>query len=723
MKRRLSFFSALILVGGFLGLGGRLFYLQLIEGSDYEKRAIAQQLRDTPIPPRRGTIYDINMKTLAASATVWTVAINPQNIKEAQRQPFAEGLAAILGMPVDAVLKKTESVTYFEYVKRKIEWPLAEEVRAFAVEHGYTFLTLHEDSKRYYPYGNFAASVLGFCGVDNQGLSGLEYYYDEELTGTAGRVVSAKNALGGDMPFQYEDLFDASDGNSLVLTIDETLQHYLEKYLEAAQIEHNVSGRAAGIAINPKTGAILALAAKTDFDPNDPYTLLDPAAGEVLASVPEADYEKTKKELQNLQWRNKIVSDLYEPGSVFKIVTASSALEQKVVSLTDRFFCPGFKTVDDRTMKCHKAGGHGSQDFLHGFMNSCNPVFIEVGQRLGASNFYTFFKGFGLAEKTGVDLLGEAQSLYYTDKQLGLVELASCSFGQSNKITPLQMITAIAAVINGGNLMQPYIVERVLDADGNIVSSTEPTVKRAVISAETSRVMREVMQENVETGAGKNCYIAGYRIGGKSGTSQKLDSPDPAARIASFVAFAPADDPEILVLILLDEPHSYTSFGSTIAAPVVRQFLAEALPYLGLQPHYTEEEAQKLDILCPDLRGRELSSAKMNLNANGLTYRVVGNGDTVIDQVPESGQRLPRGSKVVLYTEQTAAEMTTVPGLIGMSVAQVNSALVSAGLNLRVDGTVNTQGLFANSQSIAEGTEVEKGTVITVHFVGQLAND
>ncbi len=717
-KRALLILVAVSLVG-FGVIVARLFLLQIVSGEEYQEMAINQQLRDTEIAPSKGTIYDRNMKTLAASATVWTVIISPNDIDDDDRELIAKGLSEILDMDYQVILDDTYKENYYEIVKRKVELPIADEVREFALENKIYSITLAEDSKRYYPYGNFAAAIIGFTGTDSQGLSGLESYFDETLTGTAGRIVSARTAWGDNMPFSYEQVFEAEDGNSLVLTIDETLQHFLEKHLETAVIEHNVQNGAAGIAINPKTGEILAMAVKPDYDPNDPFTLSEDMMA-AINEMPEDVRSEAIVAAQNAQWRNKIISDLYEPGSVFKIVTASAALEENVAQTTDTFYCSGSAQVGPETMRCHKLEGHGNQSFVEAVFHSCNPAFIELGSRLGSDDFYKYFEAFGFTERTGITLPGEAHSIFYTAEDMGPVELASSSFGQSNKVTPLQMIMAAAAAVNGGYLMEPYIVSRELDEEGNIVSSTEPTVVRSVISKETSETIAQILEQNVAEGGGKNSYIPGYRIGGKSGTSQKLDSENEDARIASFLSFAPADDPEIMVLIYLDEPDSYTSFGSTITAPVVRAFLEDALPYLGIQPQYTEEEAALLDQVCPSLIGRELSSAKITLNSAGFTYTVVGDGDEVLNQIPLAGQSLPRGSNIVLYTEETEAQTAVVPNLIGMSAAQANSALVAAGFNIRVEGNTDDNNAFVTSQDYSADVILEKGSIITVTLVTQI---
>lgn len=723
MRRKMLWIVIGLTLCGFFVLIGKLFLLQLIEGQSLQQKAIEQQLRDIDISPGRGTIYDTNMKTLAASATVWTVCISPGDIDDKNRTLIANGLSEILGVSKDFILEKTYKKNYYEVVKRKVEWTVAEKVRTFANDNEIYSISLVQDSKRYYPYNNFLANVLGFTGTDNQGLSGLEAYYDKYLTGTAGRVVSAKNAWGDDMPFQYKQEYDAQDGNSLVLTIDETIQHFLEKNLEVAASE-NLAKSASGIVMNVKTGAILAMATKPDYDPNDPFTVTSESIKKQLASLSGDSLKTATSAALSAQWRNTVISDLYEPGSVFKLVTSSAALEEKVTSVTDTYTCTGSITIAGTKMHCWKPGGHGTQTFVQGLCNSCNPFFVTLGQRLGVAKFCEYFNAYGLNEKTGIDLPGEAQSLFYTPSTMGPVELSSSAFGQSNKITPLQMITAAAAVVNGGKLVTPYIVERIIDKDGNIISSKQSTVKRTVVSEETSRTIASILETNVNQYGGKNVYISGYRIGGKSGTAQKLDSENKNAIIASFLAFAPANDPEIAVLIYVDEPHGASNYGSIVAAPVVRDVLSDVLPYLGIEKQYTEQEINNADVITPSVNGLNITMAKNRLAMAGLKYKEIGTGATVVKQVPEAGQEIPNGGTVILYMDDTGPKSATVPNLLGMSVSQANSALTNSGLNMRiVGGGVDKQNVFVSGQSVAAGTKVEIGTTVTVEFINNSVQD
>ncbi|MEG2083657.1 MAG: penicillin-binding transpeptidase domain-containing protein, partial [Oscillospiraceae bacterium] len=548
----------------------------------------------------------------------------------------------------------------------------------------------------------------------NQGLSGVEAYYDDYLSGTAGRVLTAKNAVGGDMYYEYETTFDPEPGCSLVLTIDEVIQHYLEKSLETAVKVHNVKNKACGIVLNVKTGEILAMSTKPDYDPNSPLEIFDPAVAEMLAGITDSEeYNKQLGLAQQSQWRNKAISDTYEPGSVFKIVTASTALETGAVSLNSTFYCGGSKKVGPHTMYCANHNGHGQETFLQATINSCNPAFIEIGQAIGVKNFCKYFEGFGLTEKTGVDLPGEAISQYIREEHMGIVELSSCSYGQSNSITPLQMITAAAAVVNGGYLVQPHVVKQIIDEDGSIIKSFNGETKRQVISSETSKLMAEIMEQVVLHANGRNAYVSGFRIGGKSGTSQDLGSKIVGKYWASFLGIAPVDDPEIAVLIILDYAQSKDSiYGGILAAPIVGSVMKNVLPYIGIDAVYTEEELGMLDVSVPNVTGRSITSSYAYLQPLGLSATVVGEGTEIVSQFPLAGQSVPRGSSVLLYTDATAPREVKVPDVTGRGQTEATMLFKSVGLNMRASGSGQASG-----QSVAPGETVAVGTVVTVEFV------
>lgn len=723
MRRRMLFIMFGMALFGFVTLIGRLWYIQIIQSQRYQHLAEKQQMISTVLAPKRGSIYDKNMKVLAKSASVWTVFLAPVEIKDdTERLLIAEKLAKILNVDKDMILEKSKKKNYYEIIKRKIEKPTADEITKFAKENKINAVRLEEDNKRYYPYENFASSILGFTGIDNEGQSGIEAYYEKILKGESGRVVAAKNAKGTDMPFKYEQRYEAKDGNSLVLTIDEVLQHFVEKHLEIAVKEHGIRNRATGIIMDVKTGEILAMATKPDFDPNNPREIFDK---EKLSEIDKITNEKEKEkavynELQS-QWRNKAISDPYEPGSVFKIITASTAIETGTTKPTDSYCCNGHITVADRTIHCWKRGGHGTQDFPKAMMNSCNPWFINAGQKIGTVKFRDFFKAFGFTDYTGIDLPGEAEAIYHPMKNFKEIELASSSMGQTFKVTPIQLITGVSAAINGGELYKPHIVKQIIDSDGNIVENVLPQSKRQVISKETSKIVSEMCEGVVKQGSGRNAYIKGYRVGGKTGTSEKIDKKvDGSVRyyILSFLGFAPVDDPKIAVLLLLDEP-SEVGYGSVMAAPVVGAIIGDALPYLGIDPKYTKEELEKMDMNIPYIAGQTLEQAIKRLSSMELKYDVIGEGKEVLKQFPAGGSKVPAGSVIILYTNEDELEKTLkVPSVMGLTGAQASKKLGEIGLNMRMSGAnININGTIAAKQDPPEGTEVSAGTIVNVEFI------
>ena len=709
----------------------RLFYLQVVQADMWKEKASSQQMYSTSITATRGNIYDRNMKTLARSVTVWTVFISPAEMKEEQRELVASGLSEILDVDYDMVYEKSlKTWRYNETIKKKVDNDTADEVTAFIQENDIKGIYLTEESMRYYPYGNLASTVLGFTGSDGSGAYGLEAYYNKALSGTDGVIASVRNAKGTAMPFSEQQIYDAEDGQSLVLTIDETVQHYLEKHLENAVQEHEVQNRAVGIVMDVKTGEILAMSTKPDFDPNEPSAIYDTTTAEALAEQLEeagGDEEKLDAyyealgEAQLAQWRNKAISDPYEPGSVFKLITASAALETGTVTGSTPFYCPGYIEVAGNRIACWKAGGHGNLDFVGAIKGSCNPAFIMTGQALGAELFMEYLDKFGLYDVTGVDLPGEATSIMHSRETMlneNMASLSSASFGQTFKVTALELMTAVNATVNGGYLMQPYVVSQVLDSDGNVISSTEPVVVRQVISEETSALVASYAEQVVsgEGGSGARAAVPGYRIGGKTGTSQKLDQEGDET-ILSFYGFAPADDPEIAVLVMLDEPQKNNQYGSVIAAPVVGNILADILPYLGFEPSYTEEELSSADMATPYLINYGLQEAQSTLVQAGLEYRVVGSGTTVVGQTPGAAMPIPGGGTVVLYTEEGEKTTASVPYVIGKTGNEANRLILNAGFNIKIEGeSLEHEGCVAVAQSIEAGENAEIGTVITVTF-------
>ena len=737
MKIKMNIVLALLVLVGFGVLIGRLYQLQLVDGEMYQAKALKQQLRPTAISAQRGAIYDRNMKTLAASATVWTVTLSPAELKDAdQLSKIADFLAPLLGVEREKIIERGQkTASYYEIIKQKVDDTTADAILRFCDENKINCVNLVEDSRRYYPYGSLASTVLGFTTSENKGAYGIESNYEKVLAGIPGMVVSAKNAKSGNMPYSYDREYEPVDGNSIVLTIDEVIQHSLERHLETAVIEHNVNNRAVGIAMDVNTGAILGMATKPDFDPNEPNILCDPKAlaeiavfDEQIAAASGEEAERLKSErldalgkAQFAQWRNKAISDPYEPGSVFKIITASMALDTEVCRPTGEYYtCPGFHIVAGRRKACWKAAGHGTIDFTQAVKFSCNPAFMMIGAKVGPRNFYDYF------ERFGIDLPGEADGIFYDYDTLAKEtgeELASSSFGQTFKVTPIQICTAVAAAVNGGRLMQPYVVSQVLDPEGNIVSTTEPVVKRQVISEQTSETMRGILEKVVgdPDGSDKNAYVPGYRVGGKTGTSEKLDAKEGGEvtrRIASFMGIAPSNDPQVLVLVILDEPQMQNIYGSVIAAPVVGAIMSDILPYLKVEPQYTEAELSDIEVKVPYVTGGVVHDALSALTARGLSYKLVGDGVNVTGQIPSSGTECPKGTRVILYTDGTQpADPAEVPDVLGLSAQQANRTILNAGFNIRLVGAdIEGKGVMAVLQDPLPGTAAQEGTIVTVTF-------
>ena len=583
-RARARLVAALLCCVCFAGLAARLAYLQLFTGSWYTSRALGQQLRDTVVPADRGRIYSADGALLAANSSCWTLRASPREMPEEKLRLAADGLAEILELDEAALLEKFSDRRSNDCLLRyRVERDTADRVRDFCEANGITGIRINQDSKRWYPQGEFLASVLGFTNVDNAGVSGLELKYNEVLTGQNGVVLTAVNAWGYTLEQSYETERVPLEGSGLRLTIDASIQHYLENALTYAVREHHVAARAVGIVMDVNTGAVLAMSTTPAYDPNQPRVIYDDAARQRVDALSGKERAAALQLAQQTQWRNKAVSDLYEPGSVFKLITCAAALDAGAVSKNSTFYCGESISVAGTRFHCANHKRHGSQTVTQALENSCNQSFIQIGARLGKEAFCDYFAAFGLREPTGVDLPAEPKkSLYYTADRMGPVELASCAFGQSSKISYMEMAAAVCAVVNGGRLMQPYLVSDILNPDGSILQHTEPVCRRQVIKPETSETMREMMEAVVLYGGGRNARIQGYRVGGKSGTSQKLDSADEKARIASFVAVAPIDDPQFLCLVCLDEPHSWTTAGGSLSAPVCAEVLEQTLVYKGI---------------------------------------------------------------------------------------------------------------------------------------------
>lgn len=735
-----------------------LFKTAILDNAKYETLANENQFKSSPIKANRGSIYDSRGKILAQSATVYNIIVSPKQlaaldnitvvpetgVTERSRQITATAKIlsdnlSELDITYDDVLNKiTEAVEKSpnsEWLKiaSKVEKPIADEIKSQmdskTLSLAGNIVYTDPDTKRYYTQNDLAASVIGFTNYDGDGVYGVEAYYNDYLAGVNGKSITATDANGDEMPYKNDRTYPAKDGSSVYLTIDSDLQYYLEKNLNQAVEDYNIQNRACGIMMNAKTGAILAMATAPGFDLNDRNSIYYYRDQNTLAEISDPDlYDQTYAELREKQWKNKAVTETYYPGSVFKVITGSAALEEKAVSVNTQFSCDHTYTVADWDFHCWSAGSHGLIDFQKAMTVSCNPYFIQVGQALGGTKFCNYFKAFGLTEKTGIDLPGEADSIYCRPENMGPVELASSAFGQTNRITPIQMITAYAAVINGGYLLQPHVVGKIVDSNGNVIKNEERKVVRQVISEETSAQMRGILENVVSGNGGGNAYIKGYRIGGKSGTAQNQEENNARGRDdiyqSSYCGFFPADDPEIILLVVVDEPMgkdangSHVYYGSVTACPIVTNVFKDALPYLGYYPEYTDEELKAMDVNVPGLEGQSYEKAKETLTELGLNVTIIGSGDYVVSQMPPRGSSIPHEGKVILYTDDNyETEYTTVPNVIGYSVSDVNLLLSQADLNFKIGGGAsNHSGAVASSQSSYYGDVVPKGTIVEVYF-------
>lgn len=743
------------------------FKISVIDNEQYQAMANDMHFGSITISAHRGSIYDSTGTPLAKSASVYKVFLDPKRFKEeltklqdaidkqnaeklagtynpqydddgnqtdllpvsseAFKQDATAFLADKLGITVEKVSSAMEANNQYSILQDQVEKPVADEVLAYFNQYGLNSLNVEEDTKRYYPQNELAAPVIGFTSADGNGAYGLEAYYDEYLSGVDGKTISAKDSNGNELPYRYAKTYPAENGNDLYLTIDMTLQYYLEKHLQEMVDEYKVKNRACAILMNAKTGAIYAMATCPSFDLNNPYDIADPNAAAEIGMLTGDEAKTAKAEAREAQWKNKCITEIYEPGSVFKVITSAAAIEENLINLdNDSFYCDGSMTISGwpRPINCHNTSGHGSQTFYQALTNSCNPAFMQIGERLGIEKFCYYFDAFGLGEKTGIDLPGEGVGIHYSADRMSNVDLAVCSFGQGNTVTPMEMITAYCAAINGGYLLQPYVVDKVVDEDGNVVLNNERTVRRQVISEDTSAKMRYALERVVTDNNGGNVTIKGYSIGGKSGTSQRLsltgDGEEVQEYAASYVCFTPADDPEIILLVMADMPNKENNryYGSTVAVPTARDILVDVLPYLGFCPEYTDEEVANLDVKIPLLEG-SLDNAKATLDGLGVEYEIIGEGTEVLAQSPITGSSISKDGCVYLYTEQNyETEYTEVPDLTGLSAAAANETVSYRRLNFVATGaSTERSDSVVHSQSIEPGTPVPKGTVIEIEFM------
>ena len=746
------------------GLTANLARIMLVQHDDYIEMANSRQFGSVTLQAARGSIYDANGAVLAQSATVYKIFVDPglfekemeivekknKELKETARikqeagekgvradvvdpaeikEQVVQYLAEILELDEQKVRDAFQRDSHYVILKKQVEKSKADRIIEYINEiHvagsartiSIASVSREPDTKRYYPQNELAASVIGFNNAEGHGIYGVEAYYDNYLSGIDGKIITARDANGNEMPYRFSKTYPAQDGDDVHITIDMTLQTYLENAITDMVDTYQIGKRGCGIMLNAKTGAVLAMASVGGFDLNEPYEIYNEEEKTRINSIlDETERNKALSEARETQWRNKCVTETYIPGSVFKVFTASAALEENKVNYNnDGFYCQGVINVHGVPIHCSNTYGHGAQTFEEILKNSCNPAFITIGQRLGKNLFFKYFESFGLTEKTGIDLPGETSSVYQHLETMGDVELAACSYGQTNSLSPIEMVTGYAAVVNGGYLLQPYVVSKVVDKSGNVVLSNEKTVRRQVVSEETSAQMRKALQYVVDNNGGSNAYIKGYKIGGKSGTSQKLMGNVKKGQeqyVASYCCFAPADDPEIVLLIMADEPNKQISYyGSTVVVPYSRAVMEKALPYLGYYPEYSDEEAEFLDVTIPLLIGDTAATAQEKLEKLGLNCEIVGDGPDVNMQMPITGTPIAKGGTVLLYTGNSAdSEDVTVPSVLGMTLEEANEALTEAGLNYVAKGSTRAD-VTVLLQSIPAGKQVQKWTVISL---------
>lgn len=737
----------------FVVLAGRLVKLMLVDHEYYQSKAISNQTRSTSVTASRGTVYDRNMEVLAASTSVENIFLDPLELKQnhVDIDFLAENLAVLLDLDEDYIKKQaSDTAMRYKLLRRKQGKEVCDAVRQFVSDNDIVGVHLEPDSLRYYPNCATASQLLGFTNTENKGSEGLEAYYNSILEGTAGAVITTKGNNETEMLYSYETYYEATDGDSLVLTIDLTVQKALEKQMRDAIDRYDVQNGAFGIVMDAQTGDILAMATLGGYDPNSYLTIYDDDVEMELEAQYQAamEYPEGSEEREQAlsaynsavaaarlkQWRNRCVSDGYEPGSTFKLFTLAAGLDSGAVTLNDTFYCAGAEKLEGRQqpLNCWRHSGHGSETTAQALQNSCNIAFAHMGLKIGGGTLYDYCRAFGLMEQTGIDLPGEASGLFHSRERLadndtyGTSYLIATSFGQTVKPTPIQMVTAVSAVVNGGYLLEPHVVSQVLDEKGNVLESYGRTVVRQVISEETSGIMCELIESVVTEGTAKNANVAGFRIGGKTGTAEKTDTREDNGqltndKIVSFVGIAPMNDPRYVVLVALDTPNPASGIyisGGVMAAPTVAAVFEDILPYLGVEAEYEEGDMSRINVRMPDVCGMSESKAAAVLQESGLSYRILGSGSSIVSQLPKEGRELPTGSTVLLYTDDSMpTDPVTVPNLMGMNVTDATKALTDCGLYLQAKGTDSTAWhVVVTGQDIAAGTQVERGTTVTVLF-------
>ena len=734
LLQRARFVRFLLCVVGITVCLCALVYVQLVKGEEYREKAAQNQLHDTIVPAERGKIYDANMNVLAESSSVKKVYLNASAFDgyEEARRTVADKLAELFDLDAEALMERCSDTTSSYYVvKRRVENAKINELLQFTgssfkhtgsngkvIDVYYSkFIGVDPDVKRYYSKPMLASALLGRTGDDGEGKEGLELKYESVLAGVPGRIITAKTGTDKEeMPIEYKSVHDPKSGNSIVLTIDEYVQSYLENALQNAQADTQCDSVMA-IIMDVNTGAVLGMGSRGAgyFDLSDPYKIADETVAQELDKIEDEDeYKAAYSAARTKQWRNVCVADSYEPGSVFKVFTASALLEEELVTMDETYTCVGSVYAAGSLYNCHLHTGHGTQNITKALMNSCNPFFITRGLRLGVDGFNKYAEAFGFLERTGIDLPGEGSSVYFSMDKMTLSNVASAAFGQSFQVTPIQMVTAISCIANGGRLMQPYVVAKQLDADGNVIAQTKPTVKRQVISTQTSEKLRDMMESVVREGTGKNGYVSGYRVAGKTGTAENLGT---SKYWASFACFAPANDPEVAMILVLDNPQGAHG-GGAVAAPVAAGILEDVLQYLNVEPQYTQKELEKLEVIAKNVVGLDVREASDKLHADGFTVKVKGDGDTVLSQIPSGGQSVPQKGAIILFTsEESKDETVEMPDFLGLTVNEATNHALSLGINIKIAGnSLMTSELLAYEQSIEAGTPVPLGTTVTVHF-------
>ena len=752
----LAFFAFLAVL-----LSCRIFKMQVLDYEKYQKEVIDQITVENTINAERGTIYDRNMNVIATNQTTWRVFISPVDIQSAeyssaveraisalrysggvdayasyntQGELIANGLSEILGVDKNMVLEKTAKIgRRDETIKKNVDKETADKVIEFISANGLERqVYLEATNKRYYTYENMAAQTIGFTGADGQGLYGIEYMYNEELTGVDGKYITAQDARGNEMAYNYESYVAPIQGYNMITTLDERIQHELDIQVKAAVEDHAPNNRAVGIAMNPKTGAIYAISVQPDYNLNDPYTLdsLSQAALDASGFEEESDeYTNMLAELRQIMWSNKATTELYEPGSTFKPITTAMALEEGEVTPTERFTCTGVLHVGGWPIKCHKVGGHGTVTFARGLQQSCNPVLMTIADRVGTEKFCNYFEAFGYLDRSGIDIPGEAQTIFFDRDSMGAADLAVASFGQRFKVNPITQLTAISVIANGGYLVTPHILDKFVDDEGTVIHEFDDSYKRQVVSTATATTVTEILEAGVSgDGGAKNAYVMGYKVAAKTGTSEKFDGvasddEDFKARISSTIAYAPANDPQIAVIIMVDEPTGDSVYGSVVAAPYVSRFLGNVLPYLGVEPEYTKEELENAQLTVARYIGKDAEEAKTAIRDLGVSVEVIGGSGKVTSQVPARGSVISKeNGKIVLYTNNADSSSRTVevPSVLGLTAAQANTKIINAGLNIAIHGAQNYDkgsGAIVTSQSCSAGEKVPYGTVVTIEVI------